>query len=1082
MREDHSESAGGAVTAADEGPNGGRSTWWVRDGDVLVAVGAGAVPGWLGGLAVGLEGDRRHVMVVAGGELSPQEWARVADGLADVLGRSSRGVRLVPGDAGAGSLVGAGAWLAGRLGRTVLVPDGVVARASAGGLFVAAGDGPGWVRVRPGERAVAGSRRFPVPAWACEALERVSVLSDGAVAEPLPGGAWIRPPAGAVVAGYRRWLVSRLAWRDDRVYVVLGHPGAIPVAAADVVTFWGLLPEGVRGLVRFVPYGPVAGEGAAGQVLAGWLGVPVGVVAGVPLGGLVPGAGARVRAVRADGSTGWEPFAREVLYCPAGPDARVPEPRVLACRPPVAGLAEAGPGVYECGPGIVAEVVQGGVWLRPAGPAPGATVARVREAEADEPLVFVDEALEAAGREPAVTGLLNALEPAVRASLRLVPVPSLSEAAQPANEPLAAPAIPSPAVPESVAPVPIPAPAPAVPESVAPVPIAAPAHVPDPVLPQSLGVPAIRLESGIDLGPDPDPDAYAQPGGVWHGGARADQESEVEFDAFAGLASAVHRATGDTETADEAVAAGALPAAGGGRAGAGDGFPRPNPALRLSAAALARMRKGVAGTTDWVSRPRSLRIRGRRIRVTRRAGGVVAVALTCLIVALSAPLWVRHTGAGTHAPQAPEPQTPTASRPRPVASSASGREGPYGGTAAAVPGTVQAANYDTGGQGVAYNVAAAHGAGSTYRPNGVDLQACSDTGCDLGWTMAGQWFKYTVDVAAAGAYTVGFQLASPSGVIDGLHIASSSGKNLSGAVNVPDTGGSQAWATTTAAVTLPAGRQTLTVDQDNGGWSIRSLTFTAPAHPHPHQAPASALAASLPSLSFGSQATATTSGVHIVTVSNRNATAVAISRLAVSGPFSQANNCGPAIPANGSCVISVKFRPATTGPATGTLTVVSDALGSPLIVALSGKGVSASATNLALNQPITGSTAFGTYVWSNADDGNTSTYWESQDGTGWPQSLTVDLGSVRTIGSITLDLPPLSDWNTRTETLSVLGSSDDTTFTQIVGSAGYTFNVATGNTVTISLPAGTSTRYVRLNFTANTGWDAAQVSEFQVFP
>ena len=30
-------------------------------------------------------------------------------------------------------------------------------------------------------------------------------------------------------------------------------------------------------------------------------------------------------------------------------------------------------------------------------------------------------------------------------------------------------------------------------------------------------------------------------------------------------------------------------------------------------------------------------------------------------------------------------------------------EGPYGGTAAAVPGTVYAENYDTGGQGVAYN-------------------------------------------------------------------------------------------------------------------------------------------------------------------------------------------------------------------------------------------------------------------------------------------------------------------------------------------------------------------------------------------
>ena len=36
-------------------------------------------------------------------------------------------------------------------------------------------------------------------------------------------------------------------------------------------------------------------------------------------------------------------------------------------------------------------------------------------------------------------------------------------------------------------------------------------------------------------------------------------------------------------------------------------------------------------------------------------------------------------------------------------------EGPYGGTAAAVPGTVYAENYDTGGQGVAYNVTSVNG-------------------------------------------------------------------------------------------------------------------------------------------------------------------------------------------------------------------------------------------------------------------------------------------------------------------------------------------------------------------------------------
>jgi hypothetical protein len=154
-------------------------------------------------------------------------------------------------------------------------------------------------------------------------------------------------------------------------------------------------------------------------------------------------------------------------------------------------------------------------------------------------------------------------------------------------------------------------------------------------------------------------------------------------------------------------------------------------------------------------------------------------------------------------------------------------EGPYGGTAAAIPGTVQAANYDTGGQGVAYNVTSTNGSANSYRSDGVDLETCTDTGCgdDLGWTTAGQWFKYTVNVATAGKYTVSFRLASPSGVTDGLHIANSAGTNLSGNVNVPATGGWQTWQTVTATVTLPAGQQTLTVDQDNGGWNLHSLAF-----------------------------------------------------------------------------------------------------------------------------------------------------------------------------------------------------------------------------------------------------------------
>ena len=156
-------------------------------------------------------------------------------------------------------------------------------------------------------------------------------------------------------------------------------------------------------------------------------------------------------------------------------------------------------------------------------------------------------------------------------------------------------------------------------------------------------------------------------------------------------------------------------------------------------------------------------------------------------------------------------------------------EAPYGGTPAAIPGTVLGENYDTGGQGVGYDVSSVNGTDNGYRSDGVDLETTSATGGgnDLGWTAAGQWFRYTVNVATAGTYTVAFEVTAPSAVADAFHLSNSSGTNLSGSVNIPDTGGWQTWTTVTANVTLPAGTQTLTLNQDSAGWNIYSLAFAA---------------------------------------------------------------------------------------------------------------------------------------------------------------------------------------------------------------------------------------------------------------
>jgi Flp pilus assembly protein TadG len=84
------------------------------------------------------------------------------------------------------------------------------------------------------------------------------------------------------------------------------------------------------------------------------------------------------------------------------------------------------------------------------------------------------------------------------------------------------------------------------------------------------------------------------------------------------------------------------------------------------------------------------------------------------------------------------------------------------------------------------------------------------------------------------------------------------------------------------------------------------------------------------------------------------------------------------------------------------------------------------------------------------------------------------------VGRIVMDLPPSSAWGTRTQTIQIQGSTDGTNYTTLVPSQGYTFDPSTGNTASITFTSA-SVRYVKLTFTANTGWPAGQLSELQVY-
>ncbi len=135
-------------------------------------------------------------------------------------------------------------------------------------------------------------------------------------------------------------------------------------------------------------------------------------------------------------------------------------------------------------------------------------------------------------------------------------------------------------------------------------------------------------------------------------------------------------------------------------------------------------------------------------------------------------------------------------------------------------------------------------------------------------------------------------------------------------------------------------------------------------------------------------------------------------------------------------------------------------------------------TNIALGKTIICNNYYSGFPATNANDNNTSSYWEGAANS-YPNTLTVDLGSTYTVTTVSV-LLPVSGWGTRTQTFSVLGSTDGTTYNTIVSSAQYTFDPNTNNTVNITF-TGTVERYLELNFTANSGSTAGQVGEFQVY-
>eukprot|EP00752_Nemacystus_decipiens_P007462 g6667.t1 len=220
-------------------------------------------------------------------------------------------------------------------------------------------------------------------------------------------------------------------------------------------------------------------------------------------------------------------------------------------------------------------------------------------------------------------------------------------------------------------------------------------------------------------------------------------------------------------------------------------------------------------------------------------------------------------------PVSPTPLTPpTPLAPSPPTSTpwAAPASSAYGGIPADVPGLIEAERFDQGGEGEGYSDTTPGNTGGAFRPN-EDVDISGDhNNYHLAWIRAGEFLRYTVNVAeAASAIDFTFQVATipeydDSGsfrVVTGGGGCDDYTTDLSGLVTVPSTGG---WGTFSSIEVsgrgtggLSVGRATfwLCVVSPNfnlDSFTMKAASFTPPPSPPSDEADATAAFGGIPAI------------------------------------------------------------------------------------------------------------------------------------------------------------------------------------------------------------------------------------------
>jgi len=173
---------------------------------------------------------------------------------------------------------------------------------------------------------------------------------------------------------------------------------------------------------------------------------------------------------------------------------------------------------------------------------------------------------------------------------------------------------------------------------------------------------------------------------------------------------------------------------------------------------------------------------------------------------------------------------------------------PYGGTVPAVPATIEAENFDRGGQGVGYHDTTSGNQGGQYRTaESVDIFA-SDDPAGGGYVVKnvtnGEWLAYTLQAPTSGSYDIELRASTNPSFPNTAYRVEVDGVDKTGAIVLPTTNTS-GWSNYQwvgkKTIQLAAGTRVLKIFADQQYFNLNSIRVSAAtAAPVPAPTPSGA--------------------------------------------------------------------------------------------------------------------------------------------------------------------------------------------------------------------------------------------------